>query len=70
MKLFEYAILYHPKPTKEQRDNGIDAPSELVADVVRVLAKDVNEVQIRAARSIPEKYLDKLSQVEIAIRPF
>src|SRR3990167_7912074 len=54
-KLFEYAILYHPKVIK---------PPEFV------LAKDDKEVAIRASRAIPDEYLAKLDQVEIVVRPF
>ena len=74
MKLFEYAILYHPAPTKEDRDKGIKKPSQLLKvdgqDVIRVIAEDEKEVAMRAARQIPDDYLDRLQQIEIAIRPF
>ena len=74
MKLFEYAILYHPVPTKEDRDRGIKKPSVLIPvagqDVTRVVAEDEKEVSIRAARQIPEEYLDRLQQIEVAVRPF
>lgn len=70
MKLFEYAILYHPTQTKEQRDKGETAKSILLKDVTRVLARAENEVLMVAARDIPETYLDKLDRVEIAVRPF
>lgn len=68
-KLYEYAILYHPKP-KKVGDDTVTDPSVLVGDVKRVLATAEQEVAIKAAREIPETYLDKLEQVEIAIRPF
>lgn len=68
-KLFEYAVLYHPKPKKvdgvEQKEK-----SKLLVDVSRVLAADDKEVAILAARGIPEEYIDQLDRVEIVVRPF
>lgn len=69
-KLFEYALLYHPKQTKEQLDLGEQPKSELLAPPVSLLAGTEAEVGVVAARAIPEKYLDKLDDVEIVIRPF
>ena len=45
-------------------------PDVIVRTPEYVLAKDDKEVAIRAARAIPETYLDKLDQVEILVRPF
>lgn len=69
-QIFEYAVLYHPKPRKVG-DETVTDPSEILVDVKRVVAKDEKSVAILAAREIPTDYLDgKLEQVEIAIRPF
>ena len=74
MKLFEYAILYHPVQTKDDKDKGVKPPSVVLRvngdDVVRVVAEDEKEVAIRAARNIPDEYLDRLQQIEVAVRPF
>jgi len=70
MKLFEYAVIHNPKPTKEQHERGDTPKSELVVDVTRVLANNEKEAMMLAARSIPEKFTDKLDQLEIALRPF
>lgn len=65
-RLYEFALILHPKPEEE----GKKAPkSELIGDVKRILATE-SEVEIIAARAIPEEYLDRLDEVEIAIRPF
>lgn len=68
-KLFEYAVIYHPKPKKvdgvEEREK-----SKLLVDVTRVLARDDKEVAILAARDIPETLLGELDRVEIVVRPF
>jgi hypothetical protein len=70
-KLFEYAVIYHPKPKKaKEGEEEQSSKSVLVSEVTTVLAASSEEVGILAARSIPEKYLDKLEQVEIVIRPF
>ena len=74
MKLFEYAILHHPVPTKEDKDKGIKRPSVVIPvkgqDVTRLVAEDEKEVAMRAAREIPDEYLDRLNQIEVAVRPF
>ena len=69
-KLFEYAVIYHPSSTKEQKERGEEAKSNIVVPLTSVLAKDIAAVQMLAARAIPEEYTDMLDRVEIAIRPF
>jgi hypothetical protein len=71
-KLYEYAILYHPKPTKDAQGNDTSAPDVVLTNpaVQTLLARDDKEVAIVAARAVPEAYLDKLDQVGIYIRPF
>jgi hypothetical protein len=68
-KIFEYAVLYHPK-AKKVGDDAVTDPSQLIVDVKRVIANKDSEVAITAARDIPVEYLDKLEQVEIVVRPF
>lgn len=70
MKLYEFAVIYNPLPTKEQTERGEKAKSVLLVDVTRVLANDEKEAMMLAARSIPETHTDKLDRVEIACRPF
>lgn len=69
-KLFEYAVIHHPKAKKDLAGNEETVKSALLTDVTRVLAVSSDEVAILAARSIPPEYLDKLEQVEIIVRPF
>jgi len=68
-KLFEFAVLYHPQPKKE---DGVEVrpPSQVIVPLDMVLARDDQEVLIKASREIPEDFLDKLDRVEIAVRPF
>lgn len=65
-RLFEYAILYHPKPTDENEN----PKSVLVTPPETVLAADEKEVGIRAARALTDEYMDKLEDMEIVVRPF
>lgn len=69
-KLFEYAVLYHPKPTKEQNERGETPKSILVTEPTVILATSDQEVSIKAAQSIGADYVEKLDDVEIVVRPF
>lgn len=69
-KLFERAVLYHPRPTKEQRDNGETPKSVVVMKPDYILAASDQEVSIQTARALPEEYLVRLDDVEILVRPF
>lgn len=69
-RIFEYAILFHPEERKDKDGNAIPDKTKLLLDVARVLAKDEKEVAMRAAREIPEEYLERLELVEVVVRPF
>lgn len=70
-KLFEYAVLFHPKEKKDAAGNPLEEKkSIIVTDLTRVLAVSDKEVAMLAAKAIPNEYDDKLEQVEIVIRPF
>ena len=66
-RIFEYAIIQHPEP---ENDNAKQPPSVLIQAPTCVLASDQQQATILAAREIPDDLLDKLDEVEIAIRPF
>ena len=70
LKLFEYAVILNHKRTKKQEEDGAPVKGELLVPITSVLARDDKEVQIIAARQIPEAHVDKLDQIQIAIRPF
>jgi len=70
MKLYEYAVIYNPLPTKDQKERGENPKSELIVDVTRILSNNDKEAQMLAARAIPAAFTDKLDLVEIALRPF
>lgn len=70
-KLFEYAVIYHPKEKKDAAGNPLENKKSLIVkDLERVLAVSDKEVAMLAAKSIPDEYNDKLEDVEIVIRPF
>jgi len=66
-RIFEYAVIHHPKKKEKDEDQR---KSKIIVDVTRLVAMDDAEVGILAARQIPEDYLDKLDEIQIAIRPF
>jgi hypothetical protein len=68
--LFEYAIVHFPRETKEDKDAGRAPVPVILQDVKRVVAQSEAEVQTRAAREIPETYLDKLDTISLVVRPF
>lgn len=63
--LFEYVIISHPN-TKEEEEGKV---SEIISGD-RILAKDMDQAKILISRLIPDKYISKLDDIEIAIRPF
>lgn len=65
-KLFQYAAFW--QPTEQQVKEGQKA--KIVIEPKTILASDEKGAMIIAARDIPEEYLDKLDQVQIALRPF
>jgi hypothetical protein len=69
-KLFEYAVIYHPKTVKDAAGNETQGADELLVKPTFLLAKSDKEVAMRAAREIPDSYLDKLDQIEVCVRPF
>lgn len=68
--LFEYAIVFHGKPTKDEADRNVRVRSRLLAGPKPILARDEAEVRLLAGREIPEEYLDRIDQVEVLVVPF
>ena len=65
-KIFYIAILLHP--TAEEAKNG--KSTELLFAPMAVLATDQNAALLLAAREIPEKHLQNIDRVEVAVAPF
>jgi hypothetical protein len=68
--LFEAAIIFTPLQTKDQHDRGEKPKSELVVPITTLIAGSEKEADIQASRLIPDRYIDQLSCIEIALRPF
>lgn len=66
MQLFQYSILYVPKKT----DKKDAEKAKVLVSVTDVLAEDAQQATILASRAIPEAYLNRLSEVQLAVRPF
>ena len=66
-RIFEFAILFHPAP---KNANEIPGPTELLVEPKHIIASDEQEALIPACRAIPEDFLDRLQEVEIAVVPF
>lgn len=69
-RLFEYAIIFHGKPTKDESDRNVRVRSRLLKPITAILARDEAEVRLIAGRDIPEEYLDRVDQVEVVVVPF
>lgn len=67
MKLWEYAIIFDGVRDKETND-WKEKPELLQQD--NTLAETEQQAQIIAARAIPEKFVERLDSVTIAVRPF
>jgi hypothetical protein len=69
-ELYEYAVLRHPKQTKEQAERNETPKTVVVVPQTSVLAANEAEVSILAGRAIPPDLLDKLDEIQICVRPF
>ena len=67
--LYQYAVLFHPKPQRDAMGNDVTPPTEIVTPITASLGRSDQEVSIIAARSIPEKYLNMLDDIEVLVRP-
>lgn len=66
MKLFQYAVIYDPKKVEgEKQEKAV-----VIVPITAILAENENSAMLIAARSIPAEYVDKISECEVAIRPF
>jgi len=66
VKLFQYAAIFHP--SENEMEDGEKA--KVIIEPSTVLAKDEQVAVLLIARQLPEAYVEKLDQIEIAIRPF
>ena len=68
--IFEYAVLFNPPEKYDESGNEIPQSTVLVQDVTRIMASDVTEATLLAARNIPAEYLTQMDRIEVAVRPF
>lgn len=66
MQLFEYAVIFKPTTKEGKKDEG----PKVIVPITTVMAVSAAEVTLQAARQIPETYSKRLSQCEVAVRPF
>ena len=67
MKLFEYAILWHPTE-KQKKEESLK--SKIVQEPKFILQVDQSKAAMAIAMDIPKEYKDQLDQVEVVVRPF
>lgn len=66
-KIYEYHLVYRPTDLEIEEGKKDEMLTKLPQTV---FAKDEKTACMIAARNIPEKYADKLDQIEVAVRPF
>lgn len=66
-KLFQYALVYHPKPEKDANGNVASQKSVLLSDFTRILVDGIKEATVIASRAIPVEYTDKIDRIEFVI---
>ncbi len=67
MKLFQYAVIFHGEKNEQGKQADKDC---IVVPITTVMAADQAQASMMAARAIPEDYVDRMSQLEVAVRPF
>lgn len=67
--MFEYAVILNEKRDK---DGEITEEAEIIVPVKQVLARDKEQAQLLAARSIPEEIAtdSRLDRLTVVVRPF
>jgi hypothetical protein len=69
MKLYEYAVILNEKTDK---DGEVTEKADVVVPVTAVLARDPEQAQLLAARSIPDEFVSegRLDRLTVVVRPF
>jgi hypothetical protein len=66
--MYEYAVILNEKRDKE---GEVTEEAEIVVPVKTVLARDEEQAQLIAARSIPDEFMiGKLDRLMVVVRPF
>lgn len=61
-KVFEYVVVFNPKDDKEV--------AKIIVQPTVELADTKEAVAMKAARAIPEEYVDRIDDIEIIVRNF
>lgn len=69
-RLFSYAVLFHPKPTKDPAGNDTTPKSEILIKPTDILATTADQVGMVATRQIPKEYEDRLDLCEVIVKSF
>lgn len=69
MRVFQYVIVFNPKPNEHKESTE---KAKILVDVTTVVAANDKHAGIIASRAIPEEYLDRIAdgEVEVVVRPF
>lgn len=67
---FEYVILRHQTPNKEDADKGQRVVTTVIKEPTHLLAANEQEATMIVAREIPQEFLERLDEIEVVIRPF
>jgi len=66
MRVYEYVIFLDPK----KEEGKPEEKAKILVDRKTVLATSDKQAGIIASRDIPEEYIDRLEEIEVALRPF
>ena len=66
-KLFQYAVLKHPKKTK---DTETTEKTEILIQPTMILEENEQNVGFKAIRNLKEEDMEDLDRIEILVAPF
>ena len=69
-KLFEYVVIYQPKENSNAALKQEEDEAKILVPRKEILADSAEAVTLLAAREIPQDYVNKISQIQVAVRPF
>lgn len=63
-RLFQFAVIFHEKNSKDE------IKSKEIIPIKTIMAVDDKVALLQIAKQIPDKFQEKLQDIEILIRPF
>lgn len=67
LMIYEYAVVLQAKTDKE---GDTVEEGKIIVEPTTVLSVSEEQVQMLAARAIPEEYIGELDRITVAVRPF